>query len=144
MRKTAMLTAVTMLLGGCTGLMGPMRSETPAEPVPRPVPARAEPTVAEAQAPAPRQTRATPPRQQEIRIDNSSIDSFRASWQRLRATLSPMQQSDLNDAVVRLAFASYGGASDVPANLRNSPVVPETIRHRIAGLTYAEILALPP
>lgn len=147
MRKSAILTTVTMLLGGCTGLIGPTRSEAPLEPAP----ARAEPPSSLVQTPvpppvqpqAPRQPRATPP-QAAITIDNTSIDAFRASWGRLRSSLSPAQQTDLNDAVVRLAFAPYGGATNVPANLRNSPVVPEMIRHQIAGLTYAEIIALAP
>jgi hypothetical protein len=95
-------------------------------------------------APAPAPPRAAAPRPTAVRIDNSSIESFRASWERLRSNLSPAQQRDLNDAVVRLAFAGYGGASQVPANLRNSPMAAEMIRERIAGLTYAEIVALSP
>ncbi len=38
----------------------------------------------------------------------------------------------------------YGGAADIPRNLRSSPIVPEMIRDRIAGLTYTEIIALSP
>jgi hypothetical protein len=133
-----------MLLGGCTGLTGPTRSEAPAEPAPLPVTTRAEPSVAVAQPPAPRPTRATTPRPQVVRIDNSSLGSFRASWERLRTSLSPRQQNELNEAVVRLAFASYGGANGLPANLRNSPMVPEMVRDQIDGLSYAEILALSP
>jgi hypothetical protein len=44
--------------------------------------------------------------------------------------------------VTRLTFAPYGDASNLPRNLRDSPIVPEIIRDRIAGMTYAEIIAL--
>jgi hypothetical protein len=48
----------------------------------------------------------------------------------------------LDGAVASLAFARYGSAADLPANLRDNPIVPETIRHRIHGMTYAEIVEL--
>jgi hypothetical protein len=140
MQKSTRLTAVALLLSGCSGLMGPPRSEAP----PEPLPAAAQPRVAEAQPQPARPTRAVPRQPQEVRIDNTSIESFRASWQRLHASLSPAQQADLNDAVVQLTFARYGGATGLPANLRNSPMVPEMIRQRLAGLSYTEILALSP
>jgi len=60
----------------------------------------------------------------------------------LRATLSPAQQTTLNNAVASLAFAAYDSHSDLPGNLRDNPIVPEMIRHRIAGMTYAEIVDL--
>jgi hypothetical protein len=41
-----------------------------------------------------------------------------------------------------LAFDGYGSLADLPRNLRDSPIVPEMIRHRIAGMTYAEIVDL--
>jgi hypothetical protein len=140
MRKSVILTATLLLLGGCTGLTGPPRTAAP----PAPVPARVEPPVAETQAPPQAVTppRATPRPAAAVRIDNTSIESFRASWERLRASLSPTQQTHLNNAVVRLTFAPYGGATNLPPDLRNSPMVPEMIRHRIDGLTYAEIVAL--
>ena len=62
----------------------------------------------------------------------------------MRTSLSPAQQTDLNDAIVQLTFADYGDVANYRANLRNSPIVPEMVRHRIAGLTYAEIIALSP
>jgi hypothetical protein len=136
MRKSVML-SVTLLLGGCA-------ASVPPAPVggPGPVPARVETPQPE---PKPRQA-AQPrpsPRPQAVRIDNTSIESFRASWQRLRASLSPTQQANLNDAVMKLTFSGYGG-TNIPANLRSSPIVPEMVRDRIAGLTYSEIIALSP
>ena len=107
------------------------------EPIQAPAPA-AEPEPAAPAARAPRVAQ----RPREVRIDNSSIESFRTSWARLRASLSPTQQADLHSAVTRLTFARYGGASNLPRNLRDSPIVPEIIRDRIAGMTYAEIIAL--
>jgi hypothetical protein len=135
MRKSAMLAAATVLLGGCAV---PPRADVR----PDPVPARTVSTVPEAPPQELTPPPPTPP-PQASRIDNSSIESFRTSWERLRASLSPAQQADLNVAVVRLTFARYGGATHLPANLRASPIVPEMIRDRIAGLTYAQIIALP-
>jgi len=77
-----------------------------------------------------------------VRIDNASLESFRTSWQRLRANLSPAEQSALNGAVASLAFAGYDSHSDLPRNLRDNPIVPEMIRQRIDGMTYAEIVEL--
>jgi hypothetical protein len=133
MRKTAILALVTMLLGGCAGYAPPEpqarigATRPPAEPAAR---RQAPPPVTQ------------PPRTAAIEIDNSSLASFRASWQRLYTSLSPAQRADLNDAIVQLTFADYGGAAHMPANLRASPIVPEMIRHQIAGLTYSEIIAL--
>jgi hypothetical protein len=121
MRKSATLTAVAALLGACSSLGPPEVARTPG-PVPQP--------------------KAAAPRARAVRIDNTSLESFRASWQRLRASLSPAQQANLQNAVARLTFEPYGGATDLPRNLRDSPIVPEIIRDRIAGLTYAEIIEL--
>jgi hypothetical protein len=141
MRTKAMLTTVAWLLGGCT--FTPL---VPAPPVPDPVPEQAaaspESELEPALQPA-AQARVVPRRPQAVRIDNSSIESFRASWERMRASLSPSQQADLSDAVVRLTFAGYG-AANIPTNLRSSPIVPEMVRDQIAGLTYSEIIALSP
>ena len=82
------------------------------------------------------------PRPREPRIDNTSIDAFRASWQRLRASLSDSQRTDLNAAVARLMSVRYGGGTDLPKNLRDSAIVPEMVRDQIAGKSYAEIIAL--
>jgi len=139
MRKSAMLMAVSVLLGGCWSSVPP-RSEVR----PEPAPVRAEPASPEARPLQAMQPRPAPRRPQAVRIDNTSIEAFRASWARLRASLSPAQQADLNDAVIELTFEDYGGVTHIPANLRSSPIVPEMIRHRIAGLTYAEIVALSP
>jgi hypothetical protein len=141
MRTTAMLTTVAWLLGGCTFTplvpappvadAAPEQAAAPPEPEPEPAP---QPVV---------QARVAPRRPQPVRIDNTSIESFRSSWERMRASLSPAQQADLSNAVVRLTFADYGGAN-IPTNLRSSPIVPEMVRHQIAGLTFTEILALSP
>lgn len=133
MRKSALLTAVTFLFGGCSAL-----TPAPSEVLREPVTTRPAPPPADAHSQQPR----APRRPQPIRIDNASIESFRASYERLRSSLSPVQQADLTDAVVRLVFARYGGAANIPGNLRSSPIVPEMVRHRIAGMTYAEIVAL--
>lgn len=136
MRKLALLTAVA-LLGGCSSLQPPPREARP-EPVQAPA-ARQVPVARPAPAPrvATRQPRA-------VTIDNTSIESFRSTWQRLTASLSPAEKIDLEDAVARLAYARYPGWTDLPRNLRDSPIVPEMIRDQIDGLSYAEIVALSP
>lgn len=48
----------------------------------------------------------------------------------------------MNGAVASLAFAGYGSLADLPGNLRDNPIVPEMIRHRIDGMTYADIVRL--
>jgi hypothetical protein len=139
MRKLALLTAIMTLLGGCASLAPPQ-----AEVRPNPAPAPAAPPQPEALPQQAARPAATPRPPREIRIDNRSIESFRSSWQRLRASLSPAQQAELNTAVAELAFAGYAGVANMPLNLRNSPIVPELVRDRIDGLTYAEIVALTP
>jgi hypothetical protein len=139
MHKSALLTAVLVLLGGCAGLAPPQ-----AEVHPEPAPAEqapAQPAALPAQAAPPT---AAPRAAREIRIDNRSIQSFRSSWERLRTSLSPAQQAKLNSAVAGLAFAGYDGVTNLPLNLRNSPIVPEMVRDRIDGLSYSEIIALGP
>ena len=131
-----MLTAAA-LLGGCTSLNPP-----PPEARPLPVQApEAQPAPAAPSAPAPRVATRQP---RDLKIDNTSIESFRTTWQRLNASLSPAEKTDLNNAVARLAFARYPSVADLPKDLRDSPIVPETIRDRIDGLSYAEIVALSP
>ena len=132
-----MLTAVAALLGGCTSLKPPEPTLRPG-PAPAPV-ARAEPATP---PPRPVQPPVSAPRPREVRIDNTSIESFRASWQSLRASLSVSQRTDLNAAVSRLMLARYGGGTSLPQNLRDSPIVPEMVRDQIAGMSYAEIIAL--
>jgi outer membrane biosynthesis protein TonB len=136
MRKSAILTAVAALLGACSSLSPPESVRAP-EPIQAPEP---QPEPAPPPQPAPQPKVAARPR--EVRIDNTSLESFRASWQRLRASLSPAQQANLQNAVARLTFEPYGGGADLPRNLRDSPIVPEMIRDRIAGLTYAQIIEL--
>lgn len=139
MRKSALNSAVATLLGACSTLSPP-----PAAP-PEPVAVESEAPQVEAPPRAAVQPPPAPPkRPREIRIDNRSLEAFRASWALLRASLSAPELAVLNDAVARLAFVGYGGASSLPVNLRNSPIVPEMIRDRIAGLSYAEIIALAP
>jgi hypothetical protein len=124
------------LLGGCASLI------PPPPPVARPEPVQAPaPPPVEVALPAPAPPPETP-QPQTLRIDNTSIESFRASWQRLNAGLSPAKKAALDAAVARLAFARYPGGADLPRNLRNSPIVPETVRDRLHGLSYDEIVAL--
>jgi hypothetical protein len=138
MRRLVFLTGLSALLGGCASLSGP--APLPA-PVPAPAPeARSEPEATPAQPSPPQVARRRPPA--AVRIDNASLESFRASWQQLRDGLSPAQQATLNGAVASLAFAGYGSPTTLPRNLRDSPIVPEMIRHRIDGMTYAEIVDL--
>jgi hypothetical protein len=134
MRVWSMLTAAA-LLPGCTSL-------NPPPPVARPEPIQArEAPPAEVALPAPAPPPAAP-QPKALRIDNTSIESFRATWQRLNAGLSPAKKAALDNAVARLAFARYPGGADLPRNLRNSPIVPETVRDRLHGLSYDEIVAL--
>jgi hypothetical protein len=136
MRRRVILTGVAALLGGCAAApkLGP-------DPLPAPAPVtevRTEPAAPPARPPPTRRTQLRP----AVRIDNATLESFRTSWQLLRASLSPAQQTTLNGAVATLAFAKYGSLGDLPRNLRDSPIVPEMIRHRIDGMTYAEIVEL--
>lgn len=138
MRKSVLTLAVATLLGACSSLGPP---PTPPPPIAaRASPPQTEPPpqpVVQPPAPAPKLPRV-------VRIDNHSIAAFRESWALLRASLSPTELAALNDAVVRLAFVRYGGATNLPVNLRLSPIVPELIRDRIDGLSFAEIIALAP
>lgn len=139
MRNSALNSAIALLLGACSSVSPPPPAAPP------PVAARTEPSQAEAPpAPAVQPQPSPPKRPREIRIDNRSIAAFRESWALLRASLSPAELGVLDDAVVRLAFVRYGGASNLPVNLRLSPIVPEMIRDRIDGLSYSEIIALTP
>jgi hypothetical protein len=133
MRRLVTLAGIA-LLGGCVSAP------------PRPEPAPAAPPPAARSEPAARPERVSLPQAARqpaaVRVDNASLESFRTSWQRLRASLSPTQQATLNGAVAALAFDGYGSLADLPRNLRDSPIVPEMIRHRIDGMTYAEIVDL--
>jgi hypothetical protein len=136
MRRLVISTGVAALLGGCA------TAPTPESPLPAPAQAaraQAEPEAPRARPPAAPVTRQ---RSAAVRVDNATLESFRSSWQRLRASLSPAQQTTLNGAIATLAFARYGSVSELPRNLRDSPIVPEMIRDRIDGMTYAEIVDL--
>jgi hypothetical protein len=74
------------------------------------------------------------------KIDNTTLESFRASWQTLVSQLKPDDQLQLQFAVVRIALAGYTSATDVPDNLKS--IGPETIRDKIDGMTYADIMRL--
>ena len=74
------------------------------------------------------------------KIDNTTLESFRASWQALVSELKPNEQLQLQVAVVRIAFAGYTSATDVPDNLKS--IGPETIRDKIDGMTYTDIMKL--
>ena len=76
----------------------------------------------------------------EARIDNSSIEAFHASWDKLYSALPRTEQQQLLFAVIRIAMGHYRSAFDVPNNLGD--IRPETIRSEINGMTYAEIVAL--
>ena len=137
MRKSAFLILVAALLAtGCATVTGP-------RPTPAPQPARApEPQAPQARAPSTPPAVQAPRRPAAIRVDGRSLQAFRASWQRLRASLSPSQQTGLNDAVAAIALDGYGSVPGLPKNLRDNPILPEMIRDRLHGMTYAEIMAL--
>jgi hypothetical protein len=82
------------------------------------------------------------PAETELRIDNSSTESFRASWQHLYESLSATQQRNLENAVILLALAPYRGKAPAPKNLKDGAFVSEMIRSQIAGMTYEEIIEL--
>jgi hypothetical protein len=74
------------------------------------------------------------------KIDNTTLESFRASWQALISQLNPNDQLQLQFAVVRIALAAYRSAADVPDDLQS--IGPETVRDKIDGMTYADIMKL--
>jgi len=76
----------------------------------------------------------------DVKIDNTTLESFRASWQQLNAQLSRTDQQKLQFAVIRIAMSGYRSAFDVPDDL--GEVRPETIRDKIDGMTYADIMKL--
>lgn len=76
----------------------------------------------------------------QARIDGSSIEAFRSSWDHLNNGLSPPEQQQLQIAVIRIALAQYRSATEVPKDL--STIRPEMIRSKIDGMTYTEIIAL--
>ena len=77
---------------------------------------------------------------QDATIDNTTLESFRASWQQLNAQLNRTEQQKLQFAVIRIAMSGYRSASEVPDNLGG--IGPETIRGKIDRMTYADIMKL--
>jgi hypothetical protein len=139
MRVLAISSATVVLLCACAYTGAPesvVRTGAPEPDVPKAAPELAERT------PAPQSTvRAAVP-ESVLRIDNASLASFRASWQQLYRSLSPIERTNLNNAAVLIAFAPYRGVTEVPQSLRNSPIVPEMIRDQIDGMTYPQIIEL--
>jgi uncharacterized protein YjaG (DUF416 family) len=80
--------------------------------------------------------------QSEFRIDNSSLQSFRETWQRLYRSLSRAERRNLENAIPLIAFSRYHSVTEVPPALLRGPIGPETIREQIAGMTYEEIIEL--
>jgi hypothetical protein len=137
MRTSALVSAAAALLGACAHVDAPQTEVAVTAP---PVEAieTAEPPVP---PPQPQQPPAVTPAA-VARIDNTSLASFRRSWQELYTGLSDAEQARLTSAAAKIAFAPYRGVSSVPLDLRYSPIVPEMIRDQIAGMTYGEIIEL--
>jgi hypothetical protein len=83
------------------------------------------------------QTPVSPP----LRIDSSTQETFQSSWARLRASLTPQQQSQLDLAILPITLGKYRSVTDVPPSLLTG-AGPQNIRAEIDGLTFREILAL--
>jgi hypothetical protein len=77
----------------------------------------------------------------DVRIDNTSIESFRSTWERLYRGLSRAERRTIENAVVRIALAPYHSPTEVPQSL-NRGIGPEVIRGQIGGMTYDEIIQL--
>jgi hypothetical protein len=78
----------------------------------------------------------------DVRIDNSSLETFHTTWDQLYQSLSRAERRNLENALVRIAFAPYRSVTEVPPDLLRGPIVPETIRDQIAGMNYAQIIEL--
>ena len=74
------------------------------------------------------------------KIDNTTLETFRASWEEVNSQLNPMEQLKLTFAAFRIAMAGYSSAEDVPDSLNSFSV--EAIRGKIDGLTYSDIIRL--
>lgn len=72
----------------------------------------------------------------EIRVDGSSLASFRTSWSKLNASLSPEQQAKLSTAVLLIgATKQHDSGFQGPAGFG-----PETLRGELDGKSYEDIL----
>jgi hypothetical protein len=77
-----------------------------------------------------------------LRIDGSTPESFQASWDRLRHSLTPRQQSQLDLAMLPIALGKYKSLTEVPPSLLTTGIGPQTIRAEIDGLSFQEIINL--
>ena len=136
MRTSAIFAVAVVQLGACiyTGAPSEVRTRAPEAAVGRTAP---ESDVRPSAPPREVRTRA---RESALRIDSTSLASFRATWQQLYSSLSSTERANLDVAAARIAFSPYGGVAHVPQSLRNSPIVPEMVRQQIDGMTYSQII----
>jgi hypothetical protein len=76
-----------------------------------------------------------------LRIDGSSTEAFRVSWQRMHHSLTREQQTQLDVAVLPIALGPYKSFTAVPPSLL-AGVGPDNIRTQVDGMTFEQILAL--
>jgi hypothetical protein len=76
-----------------------------------------------------------------LRIDGSTPEAFRSSWDRLHKSLTAQQQSQLDVAILPIALGKYRSLLDVPPSLM-AGIGPQNIRTEIDGMSFAEILDL--
>ena len=139
MRRSALMSAAVVLLAACAHVDAPPSEVRVSAPLPEEADAT-ESAAARASAPEPPRRTDTP--KSPPRIDSTSLASFRRSWQELYGGLSPAEQARLTSAAAAIAFAPYRGATNVPLDLRYSPIVPEMVRDQIDGMTYLQIIEL--
>jgi hypothetical protein len=76
-----------------------------------------------------------------LRIDSSTPETFQSSWDRLRGSLTPQQRSQLDVAILPIAFGKYKSFVNVPSSLL-AGVGPQNVRSEVDGMSFAEILNL--
>ena len=76
-----------------------------------------------------------------LRIDGSTPETFRSSWDRMHKSLTPQQQSQLDVAILPIALGKYKSLLDVPPSLM-AGIGSQNIRAEIDGMSFAEILDL--
>lgn len=76
-----------------------------------------------------------------LRIDGSTPQRFQASWDRMSASLSSRQQSELSVAILLIALGKHQSLANLPPSTK-SGIGPQTVRKRISGMSFKEILAL--
>ena len=76
-----------------------------------------------------------------LRIDSSTPDSFQHSWDRLRGSLTPQQRSQLDIAILPIAFGMYKSFAEVPPSLL-AGVGPQNIRSEVDGMSFTDIVDL--